>query len=104
MDADQVMSPDFFMATLPWMQHDRHAIVLTPQHFHNYSPATDIFNHSNKAFWDITLPGQDAWGLVSCAGSNFLLRAQPAAQVGWFPNYTMVSFGGIQTEEMGFMT
>ena len=28
--------------------------------------------------------------MICCTGSNFLLRAAHAAEVGWFPTYTMV--------------
>jgi len=54
--------------------------VLTPQKFHNYDLDTDIFNHSNLIYWQISLPGLDGWDNVSCTGTNFVVRAKAAAQ------------------------
>jgi len=56
------------------------ALVLTPQKFHNYDLDTDIFNHSNLIYWQISLLGLDGWDNVSCTGTNFVVRAKAAAQ------------------------
>lgn len=56
------------------------ALVLTPQKFYNYDLDTDIFNHSNLIYWQISLPGLDGWDNVSCTGTNFVVRAKAAAQ------------------------
>jgi hypothetical protein len=40
-------------------------------------------------FWDYTQPGYDALGLISCTGTNFLLRARAFADAGWFPEWTL---------------
>jgi hypothetical protein len=60
--------------------HAQVALVLTPQKFHNYDLDTDIFNHSNLIYWQISLPGLDGWDNVSCTGTNFVVRAKAAAQ------------------------
>ena len=56
------------------------------QTFYNLNPDGDIFNHANVHFWDYTQPGYDALGLISCTGTNFLVRArafQQARRHGW---------------------
>ena len=67
-DADMVCSQDFFMKTLPRIMDERVSLVLTPQAYHNYNPALDIFNHSAFAYWSIMVPGEDAWGHIVCTG------------------------------------
>ena len=67
-DADMVCSTDFFIKTLPRIMDDRVSLVLTPQAYHNYDSATDIFNHSAFAYWTMMVPGEDAWGHIVCTG------------------------------------
>ena len=69
-DADMVCSTEFFMKTLPRIVDDRVSLVLTPQAYHNYDPATDIFNHSAFAYWSMLVPGEDAWGHIVCTGTS----------------------------------
>ena len=74
-DADQVAKPEFFLRTLPLFDSgDDVGMVLSPQCFHNLDYHTDIFNHSNRQFWEYMQPGYDAWGFISCTGdaSKFL--------------------------------
>lgn len=56
--------------------------VHPPQTFYNLNPDGDIFNHANVHFWDYTQPGYDALGLISCTGTNFLVRARAFQQAG----------------------
>ena len=42
--------------------------MLTPQAFHNYRTDKDIFNHSAFAYWNVMVPGEDAWGHIVCTG------------------------------------
>jgi len=49
--------------------------VLTPQRFGNVAEDADVFNHSNRHFWEVLSPGLAAWGMAVCTGSNLLLRA-----------------------------
>ena len=72
-DADMVCSTEFFMKTLPRVVDDRVSLVLTPQAYHNYDPATDIFNHSAYAYWSMMVPGEDAWGHIVCTGGTLPL-------------------------------
>lgn len=51
------------------------AQVLTPQKFGNVDEPADIFNHTNRHFWEAMIPGLTAWGMVVCTGSNLLVRA-----------------------------
>jgi len=68
-DADQVAKPEFFLRTLPLFDSgDDVGMVLSPQCFHNLDYHTDIFNHSNRQFWEYMQPGYDAWGFISCTG------------------------------------
>ena len=57
-----VCSTEFFMKTLPRIVDDRVSLVLTPQAYHNYDPATDIFNHSA---YDV-----ESMGIFQCAATN----------------------------------
>ena len=65
-----VCSTEFFVKTLPRIVDDRVSLVLTPQAYHNYDPATDIFNHSAFAYWSMLVPGEDAWGHIVCTGTS----------------------------------
>ena len=74
-DADQVAKPEFFLRTLPLFDSgDDVGMVLSPQCFHNLDYHTDIFNHSNRQFWEYMQPGYDAWGFISCTGPPRCLR------------------------------
>lgn len=81
-DADMVCSNEFFVKILAELYDPQVALVLTPQAFHNYDPSCDIFNHSNLIYWQISLPGVDGWDNVSCTGTNFVVRARAAQEVG----------------------
>ncbi|KAI7842235.1 hypothetical protein COHA_004148 [Chlorella ohadii] len=81
-DADQVPNADFFLKTVPLLDGGQDVgMVLSPQAFYNLNPGGDIFNHAN--------PGYDALGLISCTGTNFLVRARAFNQAGWFPEWTL---------------
>ncbi len=89
-DADQVCNADFFSKTVPLLDGGEDvAMILTPQAFSNLNHNGDIFNHANVHFWDYTQPGYDAIGLISCTGTNFLLRAKAFKHAGWFPEWTL---------------
>ena len=69
-DADQVAKPEFFLRTVALFDSgDDVGMVLSPQCFHNLDYHTDIFNHSNRQFWEYMQPGYDAWGFISCTGA-----------------------------------
>ena len=51
--------------------------------FANVDDAADVFNHSNRHFWEAMIPGLTAWGMVVCTGTNLVLRADALARVGW---------------------
>ena len=59
----------------------RPALACPPQTFYNLNAGGDIFNHANVHFWDYSQPGYDALGLISCTGTNFLVRARAFQQV-----------------------
>ena len=82
-DADMVCYKDFFVKILAELYDPQVAIVLTPQKFHNYNIMCDIFNHSNLIYWQVSLPGLDGWDNVSCTGTNFVIRARAAQEVGF---------------------
>lgn len=89
-DADQVPNADFFTKTVPLLDGGQDvAMVLSPQTFYNLNSDGDIFNHANVHFWDYTQRGYDALGLISCTGTNFLLRARAFSEAGWFPEWTL---------------
>lgn len=69
------------------------ALCLTPQAFFNIDQGADIWNNINVQFWFYVLPGCDALGYVACTGTNFCIRAQALASVGWFPEYTITEGG-----------
>jgi endoglucanase len=89
-DADQVANPDFFIKMVPLLDGGADvAMVLSPQTFYNLNPEGDIFNHGNTHFWHYIQPGYDAWGVISCTGTNFLMRSRAFMQVGGFPDDTL---------------
>lgn len=104
-DADQVANADFFMKTVPKLDGGQDvAMVLSPQTFYNLNPDGDIFNHANVHFWDYTQPGYDALGLISCTGTNFLVRARAFSEAQWFPEWTLTEdFAlGIELKKKGW--
>eukprot|EP00879_Flechtneria_rotunda_P009977 GHRR01010433.1.p1 GENE.GHRR01010433.1~~GHRR01010433.1.p1 ORF type:complete len:1225 (+),score=296.26 GHRR01010433.1:1011-4685(+) len=89
-DADMVADKLFFVKTLEIMAMDeQYALCLTPQGFDNVDPATDMWNRSNKPFWEYMLPGTDALGYIACTGTNFVLRCSALAECGWFPTFSI---------------
>jgi len=89
-DADQVADKAFYTKTLPSLAASADtALVLTPQKFANVDDAADIFNHSNRHFWEAMIPGLTAWGMVVCTGTNLVLRADALMAVGGFPTSTV---------------
>ncbi|CAL5222930.1 g5365 [Coccomyxa viridis] len=90
LDCDQIVHSDFFKRTVHLMDGGLDVgLVLTPQPFVNISPAADIFGHCNAPFWYIMQPFYQILGLISCTGTNFLLRAEAWRQCDGFPTYTL---------------
>ena len=82
-DADQVANADFFLKTLPLFDAgDDVGMVLSPQCFYNLDPHADIFNHGNVQFWEYAQTGYDAFGFISCTGTNFLVRSRAFKEAG----------------------
>lgn len=52
------------------------------QCFYNLDPHADIFNHGNVQFWEYAQPGYDAFGFISCTGTNFLVRSRAFKEAG----------------------
>lgn len=89
-DADQVANVDFFVKMIPLFDAgDDVGMVLSPQCFHNVNVGADIFNHCNINFWEYAQHGYDAFGFISCTGTNFLTRSAAFEQAGWSPEYTL---------------
>ena len=89
-DADQAAHGYFFTKVLPWMDAgDDVAVVQSPQVFRGVSYWDDVFNHENVGFWHYLQPAYNVMGFISCAGTNFLIRANAFAQAGWFPTHTL---------------
>ena len=79
-DADQVANVDFYTKMIPLFDAgDDVGMVLSPQCFHNVNVGADIFNHCNINFWEYAQHGYDAFGFISCTGTNFLTRCVSAA-------------------------
>ena len=109
-DADQVCDRAFFKKTLPLLFEEggvdgrgappspssppssssaRVGLVLTPQRYANVDERADIFNHSNRHFWEAMIPGLTSWGMVVCTGTNLVLRSNALMGVGGFPADTV---------------
>ena len=109
-DADQVCDRAFFKKTLPLLFEEggadgrgappspssppssssaRVGLVLTPQRYANVDERADIFNHSNRHFWEAMIPGLTSWGMVVCTGTNLVLRSTALMGVGGFPADTV---------------
>jgi endoglucanase len=108
-DADQVCDRTFFAKTLPLLFEEEAAagkkkggpadakatstrgvgLVLTPQRYANVDERADIFNHSNRHFWEAMIPGLTAWGMVVCTGTNLVLKSTALTGVGGFPADTV---------------
>lgn len=86
----QVAQRDFFTRLVPLLDSgDDVGMVLSPQLFYNVNLKADIFNHANTHFWNYMQIGYDAIGLISCTGTNFLVRSAALVDVGGSPEYTL---------------
>ncbi len=86
----QVANVDFFTKMIPLFDAgDDVGMVLSPQCFHNVNVGADIFNHCNINFWEYAQHGYDAFGFISCTGTNFLTRSVAFESAGWSPEYTL---------------
>ncbi|KAK9834108.1 hypothetical protein WJX84_003052 [Apatococcus fuscideae] len=90
LDADHKVASEFFKALTPLFDRgDDVAMVLTPQFFRNVKHGHDIFNHVNSAFWYLMQPTFAVLGLISCTGTNFMIRAEAWQEVDGFPEHTV---------------
>lgn len=55
---------------------------LDVQVFRGVHWSDDVFNHENIGFWHYLQPSYNVLGFISCAGTNFLVRASAFAQAG----------------------
>lgn len=44
----------------------------------------DILNHQNVEFWSTMMPSYNTTGFISCAGTNFAIKAKALRHLGEF--------------------
>jgi endoglucanase len=79
----------FFSFSHPTSPTPKNPFPPSLQCFYNLDPAADIFNHGNVQFWEYAQTGYDAFGFISCTGTNFLTRSRAFYEAGWSPEYTL---------------
>jgi len=86
LDADQAAFPDFLTNILPCMdaglESDNVALVQSPQVFEGVHPIYDVFAHQNVEFWSTLMVAYNTTGFISCAGTNFAVRAAALRALG----------------------
>ena len=53
-----------------------------PQVFEGVHPVYDIFNHQNVEFWSTLMVAYNTTNFISCAGTNFAVRASALRALG----------------------
>jgi cellulose synthase (UDP-forming) len=75
LDADHVPSPDFLVRALPHMQDSGVAFVQTPQAFPSARGlVAEGSAESQKIFYELVMPGRNAFNAVFCVGTNVVFR------------------------------
>lgn len=65
-----------------WVLYGQHSCVVLLQVFKGCFLGTDILNHLNIDFWHHQQPAYNLRKFISCAGTNFLIRASAFRQAG----------------------
>jgi cellulose synthase/poly-beta-1,6-N-acetylglucosamine synthase-like glycosyltransferase len=89
-DADMVLAPEFFEATLPYLCADKDAVVQTPQHYYNYNAAADPLDHASALKNHHCRHGLvHALGGISVNGSGFVARMSAVAEAGFWETWSV---------------
>ena len=92
LDADFVPTAHFLSRAMSLFHDDRVGIVQTPQHFINPDPIqtnlaiAGTWPDEQRYFFDIVMPGKDAWGTAFCCGTSSLPALRTADGDRWHPH------------------
>lgn len=75
------------------------------QVFEGVHPVYDIFNHQNVEFWSTLMVAYNTTGFISCAGTNFAVRANALRAIGMLSTSARPMFcsAGIAPEHLCFI-
>ncbi len=89
-DADHVPLKTFLQRTVPYFLNSELGFVQTPQHFSTMDPfqrnliMQQELSNEQDLFYHVVLPGMDAFGSVTFAGSGTVFRRKALDEIGGF--------------------
>ncbi|KAK9830377.1 hypothetical protein WJX72_011403 [[Myrmecia] bisecta] len=86
-DDDQLADKAFLKKTLLLIEERSIRLVHTKLAYQNLTASSDVYNQLNHHNSHSMVPGFEAWGFVTCAGTNFICRADSLQKCEWFPTY-----------------
>lgn len=112
LDADFVPSPQILRRTLGLFEEQDVGIVQTPQHFFNYDPVqanllcARVWPDEQRFFFNVQLPGRDAWGVAFCCGTSAVIRTEALVAAGGFATETVTEdmLTTFKLQEHGYRT
>eukprot|EP00884_Botryococcus_braunii_P012112 jgi/Botrbrau1/20901/Bobra.0135s0032.1 len=88
LDDDQVVHKLFLKKLLPHFQNDDIRLVYSPPGYENITRSHDVFNQLEDTFYNVIVPGYEAWGYGASASSAFIVRADAILAIKGFPSHS----------------
>jgi cellulose synthase (UDP-forming) len=89
-DADFIPTKNFLIRTVGFFQHEKVALVQTPQTFYNIDPIArnlgleNVLTPEEEVFYRQIQPIRDGAGSVVCSGTSFVVRRSALEAIGGF--------------------
>ena len=112
LDADFVPTAGFLSRSMSLFHDERVGIVQTPQHFINPDPIqtnlaiAGAWPDEQRYFFDIVMPGKDAWGVAFSCGTSSIIRCAALKQIGGIPTDSVTEdyLTTLRLKEVGYTT
>ncbi len=112
LDADFVPTAHFLSRAMSLFHDPSVGIVQTPQHFINPDPIqanlaiAGAWPDEQRFFFDIVMPGKDAWGAAFCCGTSSIVRCDALNQIGGIPTDSVTEdyLTTLRLKEIGYTT
>ncbi len=112
LDADFVPNAHFLSRAMSLFHDPSVGIVQTPQHFINPDPIqanlaiAGTWPDEQRYFFDIVMPGKDAWGAAFCCGTSSIIRCAALKQIGGIPTDSVTEdyLTTLRLKEVGYTT
>jgi cellulose synthase (UDP-forming) len=109
-DADFIPTKNFLIRTVGFFQHEKVALVQTPQTFYNIDPIArnlgleNVLTPEEEVFYRQIQPIRDGAGSVVCSGTSFVVRRSALEAIGGFVTDSVSEdyFTGIRISAIGY--